>query len=255
MPPAANTPAGSTSAISRTSAALVAIAAIAAILATPAWAADTATMTAALSPDRLGARASLTVAVHLAGGESGVPVPLRRAVVRFAAGMSLEIPHLRSCSAERLQNFGPRDCPRQSKLGEGHALVESRPASETIVENVALSAFLGPPQHLQPTLELLGEGTTPLAVRMLVAGAVLPDHAPYGEKLVMNIPPIATVPLEPDASIVDLSLTVGAKRHTRSANAIVVPAKCPAGGFPFVGEFTYADGSSSSAASKIGCPR
>jgi hypothetical protein len=224
-------------------------------LSAPALATNVATISAAISPDRLGARGSLTVALHFAGDELGLPAPLQRAVVRFPAGMSLEIPHLRSCSVAQLQNSGADECPRQSKLGGGHALVESHPASETIAEGVALSAFLGPPNHLQPTLALLGEGTTPLAVRMVVSGAVLLDRAPYGEKLVMSIPPIATLPLEPDASIVDLSLTVGTKRHAHAANAIRVPSKCPAGGFPFAGEFTYADGSSGSATSAIRCPR
>jgi hypothetical protein len=235
----------------------VALATIAALpaLAVPALATNMATISSAVSPDRLGARGALTVSIHLSGDEFGLPAPLRRAVVRFPAGMSLEIPHLRSCSIARLQNAGASVCPRQSKLGEGHALVETHPASETIAENVELSAFLGPPHHLQPTLALLGEGTTPLAVRMVVNGAVLVDHAPYGEKLVMSIPPIPTLPLEPDASIVELSLTVGAKRHTRAANAIVVPKRCPTGGFPFAAEFTYADGSSGSATTTIGCPR
>jgi hypothetical protein len=210
------------------------------VLPTPAPAATTATISAAVSPDRLGARGALSVAIHLSGNELGLPTPLRRAVVRFPAGMSLEIPHLRSCSIARLQSVGASECPRQSKLGEGHALVETHPASETIAENVELSAFLGPPHHLQPTLALLGEGTTPLAVRLVVSGAVLADRAPYGEKLVMSIPPIPTVPLEPDASIVDLSLTVGTKRHARAANVIVVPKRCPAGGFPFAADFTYA---------------
>lgn len=233
----------------------VAALAAATVIAAPAHAANAATIAAAVSPDRLGAKGSLTVAIHFADSEPGLPTPVSRAVLRFPAGMTLEIPRLRSCDAERLQNLGASECPRQSKLGEGRALVEAHPASETIAEEVKLSAFLGPPRHLQPTLTLLGEGLSPLAVRMVVNGAVLPDHAPYGEKLVMSIPPIPTVPLEPDASIVELSLTVGAKRHTRSANAIVVPRRCPAGGFRFAGEFAYADGSSSSSSATIQCPR
>jgi hypothetical protein len=229
--------------------------AAAAVVAAPALAMNTSTMTTAVSPDRLGARGSLTVAIHFADSELGLPTPVSRAVVHFPAGMTLEIPRLRSCSTERLENSGASECPRQSKLGEGRALVEARPASETITEEVELSAFLGPPRHLQPTLALIGEGIAPLAVSMVVNGVVQPDRAPYGEKLVMSIPPIPTVPLEPDASIVELSLTVGAKRHMRSANTIVVPARCPAGGFPFSGEFAYADGSSSSSTATIRCPR
>jgi hypothetical protein len=232
--------------------------AIAATLALAATAAATnvGSISSTLSPDRLGARGALTVSIHIAGGEFGVPVPLRRAVVRFPAGMSIEIPHLRSCSTEHLQQLGGGNCPRQSKLGQGHALVQTRAGAETISENVALSAFLGEPRNLQPAFEVLGEGTAPVSVRMVVTGAVLTDHAPYGERLMMSIPPILTLPLAPDGSLVDFSLTVGARRgKPGTMNAVVVPRKCPVGGFPLTGEFVYADGTSGSDRTAIPCPR
>ncbi|HEY1450613.1 MAG TPA: hypothetical protein VGF47_06630 [Solirubrobacteraceae bacterium] len=236
----------------------IVVLAVLATLALTATAAATnvATVSSSLSPDRLGARSALTVSIHIAGGEFGVPAPLQRAVVRFPAGMSIEIPKLRSCSTEQLQQFGARNCPAQSKLGEGHALVQTRPGVETISENVTLAAFLGPPRRLQPTLEVLGEGLTPIAVRMVVTGSVLSDRPPYGERLTMDIPPIPTLPLAPDGSLVDFSLTVGAKRgKTKTTNAIVVPKKCPRGGFPLAAEFTYADGTSGSDQTAIPCPR
>jgi len=228
-----------------------------AALTSSAQATNVATIASTLTPDRLGARSALIVAIHFTGGEFGVPAPVLRTVVRFPAGMSIEIPHLSSCSTEHLEQLGARGCPAQAKLGEGHALVETRPGAETIAENVALSAFLGPPRHLQPTLEVLGEGLTPIAVRMVVTGAVLPDRPPFGEKLVMNIPAIPTLPLAPDGSLVDFSLTVGARRgKARTANAvIIVPSRCPHGGFPLAAEFMYADGSNGSVASTIPCPR
>ncbi|HEY2216331.1 MAG TPA: hypothetical protein VGH21_02475 [Solirubrobacteraceae bacterium] len=226
--------------------------------ATTAATANVATISATLSPDRLGARSALTVSIHIAGGEFGVPAPLQAAVVRFPAGMTLEIPKLRSCSTEQLQQFGAHNCPAQSRLGEGHALVQTRPGAETISENVTLTAFLGPPRRLQPTLEVLGEGLTPIAVRMVVTGAVLGDRAPYGERLTMSIPPIPTLPLAPDGSLVDFSLTVGAKRgkaNKSKTNAIVVPRHCPPGGFPLAAELSYADGTSGSERITIPCPR
>ncbi len=234
---------------------LVAIVSLA--MATTAAATNVATISSTLSPDRLGARSALTVSIHIVGGEFGVPAPLQQAVVRFPAGMSLEIPKLRSCSTEQLQQFGASNCPAQSKLGEGHALVQTRPGAETISENVTLAAFLGPPRRLQPTVEVLGEGLTPIAVRMVVTGGVLSDRPPYGERLTMSLPPIPTLPLAPDGSLVDFSLTVGAKRSKakKRANAIVVPKRCPRGGFPLAAEFSYADGTSGSERTTIPCPR
>jgi len=216
-----------------------------------------ASITPVLSPDRLAAKGALTFTIQYVGGAFGVPSPVRRSVLRLPAGMSLDIPDLRSCSAARLRARGASGCPPQSEIGGGHALVEVHAGTETIAEDVTLWAFLGPPQNLQPTFEVLGQGYTPLDERMVFSGEALPDRAPYGEELVMSIPPIPTLALEPDASIASFSLTIGAsKRHrTRSANAVLIPSSCPVGGFPFAAEFTYADGSAGSALATEACPR
>lgn len=234
----------------------VAVALIAcAALAAPAHAETHATITPALSPDRLGAKAALTFTIRYAGGAFGVPLPVRRSVLRLPAGMGLEIPHLRSCNPARLRARGASGCPAQSKIGSGHALVEVHAGTLTLTEEVVLGAFLGPPQNLEPTFEIFAQGYTPLDERMVFTGTVLPDIAPYGEQLVLSIPPIPTLFLEPDASIASFSLTIGASKHrTHNTNTVLVPSTCPAGGFPFAAEFTYADGSSDVATAKALCP-
>ena len=198
----------------------------------------------------------MSFTIRYAGGQFGVPTPVRRSVVRFPAGLSLDIPSLRSCSAARLLARGASGCPARSRLGGGRALVEVRAGSVIITEEVVLWAFLGPLRNLEPTVEVLGQGYTPLDERMVLTGTVLPDSAPYGEELVMPIPPLPTLRYEPDASVVSLSLTVGAsgRRLTQNANAVLVPARCPAGGFPFAAEFTYADGSTGGALATAPCP-
>jgi hypothetical protein len=215
-----------------------------------------ATILPTLSVDRLHARVSLTISIHFAGGELGVPSPLRRSVLRLPAGMSLAVPHLRACSAARLLARGSNGCPARSRLGAGDALVEARAGSQAILEKVALWAFLGPPENLQPTFEILALGYTPLQERVVLGGTVLSAGAPYGETLVMSIPPITTLPGSPEASILAFSLTVGAAHigRGRDSNAILTPSTCPAGGFPFAAEFTYADGSVGQALARIPCP-
>jgi hypothetical protein len=237
--------------------AAVAAAAACSLLAGPARAQTSATIEPSFSPNRPGARAALTFTIRYAGGELGIPSPLRHAVLRFPAGLGLDIPHLRSCTTERLRDQGASGCPVQSRIGGGQALVESLPGSQPIVENVTLHAFLGSPQNLRPTFEIVAEGVTPIAVSVVLKGTMRLDRAPYGEQLVMSIPSIPTLPSEPDASIAMFSLTVGtsARRHMRNANAVVVPPRCPPGGFPFAAEFNYADGSSGGASALAPCPR
>jgi hypothetical protein len=216
----------------------------------------TATITPTLLPDRLGAEGALQLTIDYSSNESAVPLPVSSSVLRFPAGLGVEIPHLRSCSLARLRAQGPKACPVQSLLGHGHAIAEAQAGSQIVSEGIQLTLFVGPFHNLQPTFEILGQGYTPFDERVVLTGTVRPDNPPYGEDLVLSIPPIPTLPLEPDASIVSMSLTVGTAkpRHPITVNTIVVPPSCPAGGFPFATEFTYADGSTSSALADAACP-
>jgi len=238
-------------------AALAAVAQGETVTAIPSSGETSATITPVLSPDRLDAKGALTFTIRYAGGELGVPSPVRRAVLRLPAGLTLEIPSLRSCSTARLEARGARGCPRQSEIGTGHALVEANLGAQPITETATLRAFLGPPtENLQPTFEILGQGYTPIGQEMVLTATALADRPPYGEQLVMSIPPIPSIPPEPDASISSFSLTIGSDspHRPRDANTILIPSSCPAGGFPFAAEFTYADGTVGSALARIACP-
>ncbi len=226
-----------------------------AALTAPAGAETTATLLPSLHPNRRHALSALTMTVRYTGRETDIPEPVRRAVLRFPAGMGIEIPALRICTAQHLRRFGTRGCPPHSQIGSGHALAEVQAGSQVFTESIALSVFLGAPRELQPTVEVLGQGYTPFDERLVFTGTVLPDTAPYGEKLQMSIPAIPSVPLEPDVSIVELSLTVGSSaRHAHVTSAVVVPSHCPPGGLPFAAEFTYADGSTDSVLATTPCP-
>jgi hypothetical protein len=205
-----------------------------------------------LSPDRPGARSALSLSIGFASSSAAVPAPVRRATLRFPAGFTLEVPHLSSCSAARLQARGPGGCPKDAALGRGYALVEAPVGSQTIAESISLWVFLGPPRNIQPVVEILGQGYTPFDERIVLTGTMLPASGPYGEALTLTIPTIPTLPLEPEASIVTFSLAIGVA--ARGANTVRLPARCPQGGFPFAAEFTYGDGSSSSSLATVPCP-
>jgi AcrR family transcriptional regulator len=214
-----------------------------------------ATITPSLNPDRLGARAALTFSIRYVAANNAVPTPVRRSVLRLPAGLILDIPKLRSCSANHLRAHGALGCPPQSLIGTGHALVETHAGSQTIAENVRLWAYVGGfDNHGQPAFEILGQGYTPLERRVVFGGTVRPDRAPYGEALTISIPAVPTLSFEPDASLVSFSLTVGTSRRTHDANTVLVPSSCPPGGFPFAAEFTYANGSTGSASATSPCP-
>lgn len=226
---------------------------VCAVLAAPAHAATSATVTGALSPDRLGANGAVSVTIAFSDPAASLPAPVRSATLRFPTGLTLEVPHLRSCSQSRLQALGAGACPAASGLGRGHAVAASYIGSQLVTENVSLRLFLGPLQNLQPTVELFGEGLSPFAEQLVLDGSVSTD--PYGERLVLSIPPIVTVPSGPEASIPTFSLTIGASSWERRRRATVrIPSRCPARGFRFIAEFAYADGSNGVAQAAIPCP-
>ncbi|HEY7951719.1 MAG TPA: hypothetical protein VID70_01955 [Solirubrobacteraceae bacterium] len=227
------------------------------------------TLTSTFSPDQLGARGALTFSIRYAvtglesnsavaptPAEGRVPSPVRRLFVHFPAGMGLDIPNLRGCSAARLRAHGARACPAAARVGQGHALTELPGGSQIVDERITLTAFVGPLRGGQPTLAILAEGFTPLSERLVFNGEMRFDRAPYGEELVLDVPPIRALPATPDASPVLFSLTLGVSRHARSsaANTVIVPAKCPKGGFPFAAESTYANGSRGSVLARMQCP-
>jgi hypothetical protein len=199
---------------------------------------------------------ALTIAIDLTGSTLSEAPPLRRVVLRLPAGLGVEIPHLRSCAPDRLQLLGARGCPAQSRLGVGRALVQAPLGSQLLGESVSLRVFLGPLANLQPTFEILAQGYTPFDERQVFGGTVLTDQPPYGEDLVLSIPAIPTLALEPGASIASMSLTIGSSRRLAGEpNTTVEPVRCPPGGFPFAADFTYADGSMQNVSTTVSCPR
>jgi hypothetical protein len=243
----------------RTAAALaVAATCCLAALAAPAQANTMASLHASFFPDRLGASTAVTLAFRFSGGEEGVPAPLTGMVVRMPAGLGIKLGGVRTCPKSRLLSRGAAGCPSGSLVGRGHALLTVHAGSQVLPEEVAISVFRGPNRGGRPSLEIFGQGETPLDRNTLSVGVFGADSPPYGSKVTISIPLIPTVMFEPDASFVTLSLTIGGagrspRAHT-AAGAVVVPRSCPAGGFPFAAAFSFADQTTASATARVTCP-
>jgi hypothetical protein len=212
---------------------------------------------ASFSPDRLGASSAVTFGFRFSESEEAVPQPLTGLVVHLPAGLGTSLRSVPICSKTRLQSHGPSGCPSRSLLGRGSATIEVRPGSQTLPEQVEMSALRGPNHGNRPTLEIFGQGETPLYESTISTAVLEPDGAPYGSKLAISIPPIPTLVLEPNASFQSFSLTIGGAGRGGQAHApsaITVPRRCPSGGFPFAASFTFADHSTASASTAVPCP-
>ncbi len=222
---------------------------ISAALTSAAQAETAAAVKASFSPDRLGATATFTLGLNFAGEHQRIPAPVRTTVVHLPAGLGINLRGVGVCQPARLR---AGDCPAASRIGRGHALMEALAGAIVITEDASLQAFRGPNRSGRPVLEISGQGLTPLIERITFTGVVVPDRAPYGLKILMRIPPVPTLPTEPDASAVSFSLTFGGP-GTRK-RTVTVPSTCPTGGFPFAADFGFTDGTSNSAATQLACP-
>ena len=243
-------------------AALIACCCCAAASVTPAaaqaQAQTSASIRPSLLPDRLGANTALTLAFRFSGGEEGVPAPLSHMVVHLPAGLSIDLRGVGTCAKSRLQRSGAAGCPAGSRVGRGHAMMSVHAGSLAVPEEADITVFRGPNRGSRPTFEIFGQGETPLDQSSTSTAVLEPGSSPYGSKLTVSIPAIPTLVLEPNASFISLSLTIGAVGHAPRAHAaagtILTPRSCPAGGFPFAASFTFADGSTISESATVPCP-
>lgn len=252
----------------------MAIAALGLALASPARATPTATATAAFAPDRLGAPAALEFSFSLQDSSGALPPPLTQVVAMLPAGSQIDTTGLGVChSLSALAGLGVSACPTTAFTGFGSAQAAATLGSETINEPTTMTIFLGPSTPGHTVLYFYADGTSPIIEQLAFPGIQQPASPPYGSEFVVNIPPITTVPGGPDASVVSMKASIGApnvayyvtkrvhvggrvvsRRVLQHVRGLVVPSRCPAGGFPYEMAFTFADGSTATAPATIACP-
>lgn len=209
----------------------------------------TTSLTPSFSPDRLGAAAALTLNIDYAGAPHRVPAPVTHTVVHLPAGLSFHMQGLSTCSRSGVSSGR---CPTSSRVGSGGDVATAHLGSQTLSENATVSAYRGPNQGGHPTLLIASQGLTPLIERTVITAVITRDRPPYGLQLQMTVPPIPTLPTEPNASILRFTLTVGGAHGPR--DFVRTPGSCPGGGFPFGADFTFSDGSTAASTATARCP-
>jgi hypothetical protein len=151
-------------------------------------------------------------------------------------------------------------------MGHGDARAELRFGLQIVTESAAISIARAPDQGGHIALLLYVSGPSPVNTQILSPAQLLPAGGPFGGRLSISVPLVASVPDAADLSIVQLSVTLGPQGLTYfeqlggqtlayEPKGILLPPRCPRGGFPFAGAFTFADGSRVTARSVVSCPR
>jgi hypothetical protein len=229
---------------------------------------ERASLHASFAPDSLGAPTTITFAFHLSTTEGTAPPPLTAMDLRMPAGIGYARTTLglALCNPAALLAKGLAGCPANSRLGYGSALVEVPFGSGAGHEIPEVQAVAGPSRTGNMVVLFYANGLYPVSAQITFAGEVLPDTGPFGSQLATNVPLVTSVPGGPDVSIVSVQATIGPSHLTYYKHVhgrlvpfrprgVSVPERCPHGGFPFAAQFTFQDGSRTSATTTVPCPR
>ena len=229
--------------------------------------AEQATLDASFAPDRLGAPTTISFAFHLSTSEGAAPPPLTSMDLRMPAGIGYATTTLglALCNPAALLARGLAGCPANSRLGYGSAYVEVPFGTGAGHEIPEVQAVAGPSSTGNMVVLFYANGLYPVSAQVTFAGEVLPASGRFGSQLATNIPLVTSVPGGPDVSVVSVQSTIGPSHLTYYKHVhghlvpfhprgVSVPERCPRGGFPFAGEFSFQDGSRASATTTVPCP-
>jgi hypothetical protein len=231
-------------------------------LASAAVAAPTATLRAAAVPipgfrgtgDILGAGAEAEIQVTISGTEyGGYPSPLVGLSVSAPAGIKVTPTGFPTCAPGTLELAGAQACPRKSDagpLGTGLGVVSF--GGERVPEEVTIQPFFAPGGGL--TFYVVG--STPASFEVLEPGRWVSAAPPFGQKMIVVVPLIETVPGANDASVTSFKVKVGAayRKRGRTVSYLTQPKKCPPGGFPTKVELDFLNGEATTVSTLVPCP-
>lgn len=206
--------------------------------------------------DILGAGAAVQAEYTINGTEStgGVPSQLRTVTFYLPAGSKINSAGFKTCSATALEVTGPSACPKTAVASPvGKATVSAPIGGTTVTEPATLQAFLAPGGGLN----FYSVGTSPISAIIVSKGAFHPAPAGFGPKLIVEVPPIPTVPGAPNASVLSINVKVGAaiKKGKKTIYYGVVPKKCPKSGLKWKTELGFESGETVTATATTKCPR
>jgi hypothetical protein len=236
------------------------------IVAAVAWGAETLTVHASFSPDKLGAPTNLSVTGKFVSTTGGPPAPLSKIMFYTPAGMTIDTRGTGTCTAQKLEEVGPSACPADSRAGFGGGMGLLELAKEVIHEPYTLDFFFAPRENGHLVLLAYVRAPSPALIELVLTAKEIPAPKPYGLGFVIEVPPIPTLPGASNASVENVFLTFGAthvayyktvhgKRTLFHVRGVVVPRTCPRGGFPAEGIIDFADGTTLTVNPTIPCPR
>jgi hypothetical protein len=232
-----------------------------------AQSASHATLSATLNPKRLGHGTTVGLSIAISGPGDRPPPPLRTLAIRYpqSLGIALSGLGIETCTAATLEADGPAGCPRDSIMGHGSALGEIPFGPELIREGATVTIVRAQDQHGELALLFDAEGISPVKANIVLPALLEEARPPYGGRIAVSVPLIPSLPEAPDVSIASLQARIGPagliyyeRKHGEAVpyrpKGILLPRRCPRGGFPFAATLSFYGGARAQARTHVRCP-
>jgi hypothetical protein len=236
-------------------------------LPTTADAAQSASLTATLTPEHLGQGTTIGFHLRIAAPAGKIPPPLTEVDLRYPSDLGIATSGLglAICSAAALEALGPGGCPPDSVMGSGSVVAEIPIGPEIVYESAPVTIFRAPTENGQIALLLYANGGNPVAAQFVLPSLLLSATAPFGGRVKIGVPLVPSLPDSPDVAVVQLTTTLGPlgityyeREHGRTIGyqprGLLLPNRCPRGGFPFAAQLGFLDGSTTAAHTVVPCP-
>jgi hypothetical protein len=238
-----------------------------AILPGIAGASESAKLTAAFTPDRLGTPTTISFDIQIAAHDQ-IAAPLTGIDIHYPVDLGLATTGLglATCPPSALRAIGLRGCPADSLMGHGSALAEIPVASDTFTESASITLLAGSPQNGHLSLIVYAQSKSPVETELIFSALLLPGNPPFGGRLHFNVPLVPTFPEASDVAITQIQTTLGplgltyyepihGKLIPYHPQGIQLPKTCPHHGFPFEANITFQNGTDTTATTTVPCPR
>lgn len=195
--------------------------------------------------DRKKGSAALTLrtAFKITDTSGGRPPALTNTTLRFPKGARVNARYFKRCTAEKLTSKGASACPSGSVIGKGKAQGDARPIVNDPID-AKITMFNGKPQHGNPTIIIYA--VPEISSPIVIVGELKQDRSSnYGYVLSVDVPPIPTLPGQPNASVSFFDATTldkTVRRGGRTIHYIEGPVICNGTFFLLDGSFSYDGG-------------
>jgi hypothetical protein len=192
---------------------------------------------------------NLLLGADMGMSDGTAATPVDHMKFSFTTGAKVHSEAFGTCTEAKLRAGGPGACPANSRLGSGtataYALETQLPATIDVLNGP------GTPSNRKVLVFARAIQT----VTVILTGTLKKTSGKYGWVLDLPVPPIPTGIGDNVAAITTFNVKVGGFGRVKGKRVpfIEAPTACHSPGWPFLGEFHYADGGSGTSAAVIGC--